>query len=228
MTMVFSNNKHCHIWGLRHETCKLASTLHRSTFVSRKLLLWTVRFCWSKVSRPMCPCCQQLVHSDQRDDAKVLLNDAPAPELWQFLNQQHSKNTAWSQNRKKHSSTHTHPDHQPPFISFLHLLRSIASSLFNLRTWQFLHNLSKSSRLSSTPWSGIVCFILHIFLHQIIVFVLQHMPIQLLHHDYYYLLVVTTTTTTTTTATTTTILQPSGFCPEQPGWASTRKVKPGR
>jgi len=37
---------------------------------------------------------------------------------------------SWYQ--KKHSPTHTYSDHQPSFISFLHLLRSIASSLFNL------------------------------------------------------------------------------------------------
>jgi len=39
---------------------------------------------------------------------------------------------AGSQYQKKHSPTHTHPDHQMSFINFLHLLRSIVSSLFNL------------------------------------------------------------------------------------------------
>jgi len=39
----------------------------------------------------------------------------------------------------------TYPDHQPSFINFFHLLRSIAFSLYNLRSWQsFLHNLSPS------------------------------------------------------------------------------------
>jgi len=37
--------------------------------------------------------------------------------------------------QKKHSPTH-HPDHQPIFISFFHLPRSTASSLFKLRAWQ--------------------------------------------------------------------------------------------
>jgi len=37
--------------------------------------------------------------------------------------------------QKEHSPTH-HPDHHTTFISFFHLLRSIASSLFNLRAWQ--------------------------------------------------------------------------------------------
>jgi len=35
--------------------------------------------------------------------------------------------------QKKHSSTHTHPDHRTYFFIFLHLLRS---SLFSLRVWQ--------------------------------------------------------------------------------------------
>ena len=40
--------------------------------------------------------------------------------------------------QKKHSPTHTHPDHQTSFINFLCLLRSVASSFFNLsaRHWQ--------------------------------------------------------------------------------------------
>jgi len=40
-----------------------------------------------------------------------------------------------SRYQKKHSPTH-HPDHHPIFISFFHLLRCIASSLFKLRDWQ--------------------------------------------------------------------------------------------
>jgi len=46
-----------------------------------------------------------------------------------------SGTTRVSQYQKKHSATH-HPDHHSTFISFFHLLRSIASSLFKLRGWQ--------------------------------------------------------------------------------------------
>jgi len=42
-----------------------------------------------------------------------------------------SRTTQVSQYQKKHS-----PTHQSSFISFLHLPRSIACSLFNLRAWQ--------------------------------------------------------------------------------------------
>jgi len=60
-----------------------------------------------------------------------------------FLRQQRlfygrlSGTTRVSQYQKKHAPTH-HPDHHPIFISFFHLPRSIASSLFKLRAWQSL------------------------------------------------------------------------------------------
>jgi len=46
--------------------------------------------------------------------------------------------------QKKHSPTHTHPDHQTSFVNFLHPLWSVASSVLNLHAWQsfstiFLH-----------------------------------------------------------------------------------------
>ena len=45
--------------------------------------------------------------------------------------------TTWvGRYQKKHSPTHTHPDHQTSFINFLHLLRSISSSLFSSSAWQ--------------------------------------------------------------------------------------------
>ena len=46
-----------------------------------------------------------------------------------------SGTTRVSRYQKKHSPTH-HPDHHPVFISFYHLPRSIASSLFKLCAWQ--------------------------------------------------------------------------------------------
>ena len=36
---------------------------------------------------------------------------------------------------RRNSPTHTHPDHRTSFINFLHLLRSIASSVFSFRAW---------------------------------------------------------------------------------------------
>ena len=45
-----------------------------------------------------------------------------------------SATTRVTRYQKKHSPTH-HPDHHPVFISFFHLPRSIASSLFKLRAW---------------------------------------------------------------------------------------------
>ena len=47
-----------------------------------------------------------------------------------------TRTTRVSQYQKKYSFTHFCPDHQPSFISFPHLLRSIAYSLFSLCAWQ--------------------------------------------------------------------------------------------
>jgi len=57
------------------------------------------------------------------------------------INNNNNKTTTFLQSvlswyQKKQSPSHTYPDHQPSFISFLHLLQSIASSPFNLRAWQ--------------------------------------------------------------------------------------------
>jgi len=83
---------------------------------------------------------------------------------------------SWYQ--KKHSPTY-HPDHHSIFISFFHLLRSIASSLFKLRAWQsFLHNFCPHPPWS-TSWFEALHLVFHTFLYPITVFFLQHMPIPL-------------------------------------------------
>ena len=71
--------------------------------------------------------------------------------------------------QKKHSPTHTHPDHQTSFINFLHLQWSVTSSLFNLRAWQFF----STSYLWSASWSG-TSYSIHFYPN--IIF-LHHMPI---------------------------------------------------
>ena len=86
-----------------------------------------------------------------------------------------SGTTRVSWNQKKHSSTH-HPDHHPIFMSFFHLLRSIASSI------QFAYlaifcTTSLDVLFWSISWSGALHLIFHTFLHPISVFFLQHMSI---------------------------------------------------
>ena len=44
--------------------------------------------------------------------------------------------------QKKHSPTHTHPDHMTSFINLIHQLRSTASFLFTLCAWQFFSTTS--------------------------------------------------------------------------------------
>jgi len=61
--------------------------------------------------------------------------------------------TRVSRYQKKHSLTHTYRDHQSSLICFLHLLRSMASSLFNLHACQFFpQSLSKFSLVYLLAW----------------------------------------------------------------------------
>jgi len=96
-------------------------------------------------------------------------------QLWSFITHyktsllckhQHTQSCSrvcagWAGTRKKRSPTHTYPDHQTSFINFLHLLQSIASSLFNLHTWRVLYHNLCPCPLWCTSWSGTICFILH-------------------------------------------------------------------
>jgi len=78
----------------------------------------------------------------------------------------------------EHSPTHTYPD-QSHFICFLHLLLSMASSLFDLHAWQSCCTTSVQVFFGLPLGLNFetLHFILHTFLHSIIVFFLQHMPI---------------------------------------------------
>jgi len=63
------------------------------------------------------------------------------------------RETRVSQYQKKHSPIHTYHGHQSSLICFIHLIRSIASSLFNLSTWQsFPQSLSKFSLVYLFAW----------------------------------------------------------------------------
>jgi len=53
-----------------------------------------------------------------------------------------SGTTRVSRYQKKHSPTHTYRSHQSSLICFLHLLQSMASSLFNLRAWHTFSTIS--------------------------------------------------------------------------------------
>jgi len=53
-----------------------------------------------------------------------------------------SGTTRMSWYQKKHSPTHTYHGHQSSLVCFLHPLWSMASSLFNLRTWQSFCTIS--------------------------------------------------------------------------------------
>ena len=70
--------------------------------------------------------------------------------------------TRVSQYQKKHSATHTYSGHQSSLICFIHLIRSMASSLLNLRTWHsFAQSLSKFSLVYFLAWHPA----LHTYIH---------------------------------------------------------------
>ena len=63
------------------------------------------------------------------NDTSIQQQQRPFDGLW-------SGTTRVGRYQKKHSPTRTHPDHRASFNIFLHLQRSMASSLFSLRAWQ--------------------------------------------------------------------------------------------
>jgi len=60
--------------------------------------------------------------------------------------------------QKKHSPTHTHPDHRTSFIIFLHLQRSMASSLFRL------HYSAIQKQKKNTPMTALSHSIIRLIL----------------------------------------------------------------
>jgi len=83
------------------------------------------------------------------------------PQLFSNNNNNHNNNRYNPLSRtpgepvpEKHSLSHTYRDHERSFIGFLHLLPSIASSLFNLHAWQsFAQPFSKSSLIYLLVWN---------------------------------------------------------------------------
>ena len=77
--------------------------------------------------------------------------------LAQLFNGPLSRTTQVGRYQKKHSPTHTHPDHQTSFINFLHLLRSIASSCASyMPNRPFPQPLSRSSLVYLLVWNPIL------------------------------------------------------------------------
>jgi len=100
--------------------------------------------------RPPSPCHNTQAPSQQHVKAHRSLNTPAHTHTHthtQPFNGRWSGTTRVGWYKKKHSPTHTHPDHRTSFINFLHLLRSTASSLFSLYARQ---PLSRSSLVLDT------------------------------------------------------------------------------
>ena len=132
------------------------------------------------------PCKNGWTDPDAVRESLVSPSNSSASEvttLWRYINTHtqpfnglRSGTTSVGRYQKKYSPTHTRPDHRTSFIIFLHLQRSVASSLFILRAWQSSSTTSPGPFWSSS-WSWTHNFILHTFLHPIIIIFSQHMPI---------------------------------------------------
>ena len=92
----------------------------------------------------------------------------------QPFNGRWSGTTRVGQYQKKHSLTHTNPGHRTSFINCLHFLRSTVCSFYMLTV--LFDNLSPGP-LWSSSMSWTLYYILHAFLHPVIIFFTQHMPI---------------------------------------------------
>ena len=83
---------------------------------------------------PAGPTCNETQQQLLKHTDKTTQNTAQQQQQQQRpFNGHLSGTTRVGRYQKKHSPTHTHPDHRASFIIFLHLQRSMASSLFNLR-----------------------------------------------------------------------------------------------
>ena len=90
----------------------------------------------------------------------------------------HLFGTTWVSTEQVPEETfiHSHPSWSSTILYQLHPLRSIVSSLFNLCAWQsFPQPLSRSSLVYPLVWGPL--FVLHTFLHPVIIFFSRHMPI---------------------------------------------------
>ena len=101
-----------------------------------------------------------------------------------------SGTTRVGRHQKKHSSTHTHLDHRTSFIIFLHLERSMASSLFSTMCLTVLSDNISPGPLWSSSWPWTLNFILHAFLHPIVIIFIkclyciqQFMPVAVWWHQ---------------------------------------------
>jgi len=143
----WSNNHSKYKWG----QCKV--NIRQSIVEIHRRLLWLI--CTQQLQPPFQ--CQYLQHYRHTHTHP--------------FNGSLSRTTRVGRYQKKHSPTHTHPDHQTSFINFLHLLRSTASSLFNLCAWRSFLTTSVQVLF------GLQQTHQHAFLHPIITFFLQRMPI---------------------------------------------------
>ena len=120
------------------------------------------------VQQPQLPCYQGVWQISRCDFQEFPGNILTTHTHTQLFNGLLSGTTRVGQYEKKHSPTHTHPDHLPPFTTIHGILFVQFTSL------KVLSDNISPGPLWSSSWPWTLNFILHAFLDPIIIFS-QHM-----------------------------------------------------
>jgi len=122
-------------WNLLgHDSDGLHSVVGADVKIScSNLYIWNIMCKYKKLSNSFFAVSSQhvtVINIFYSTDATIVLHTHTHTQPFNGLL---SGTTRVGRYQKKHSPTHTRPDHRTSFIIFLHLQRSMASSLFSLR-----------------------------------------------------------------------------------------------
>jgi len=108
------------------------STEGMTRLVVRMCYKWSRKCCWWRMTRP--PCCFINWCNDGSSRFSYMHTHAHTHTQPFYGPVDSVRDNPVSQN--KHSPTHTYRGHQSFLICFVHLIRSMASSVFNPHAWQ--------------------------------------------------------------------------------------------
>ena len=134
---------HQHLHNVKHKLFKMQQTRPHKNYVAKfnQLFSESQKISTSKILQKTTISFSVMLFTNKQTDRQTVHETLPPPHsvpptLWAGVTNTHTQpfNGLWSgttrvgRYQKKHSPTHTHPDHRASFINFLHLLRFIASS----------------------------------------------------------------------------------------------------
>jgi len=127
-------------------------------------VVWSILKCGFLQQEALLPLHSLMCHSKSCQQCRNKLYNNTHRHTHTPFNSPWSTTTRVDWYQKKHSPTHTHPDRWTSFINLLHLLWSIASSLFNLHAWpSFFYNLCPGPLWSSSILGPSTSYSIHFF-----------------------------------------------------------------